>query len=365
MQEVEGYLQGELDYYNLKGDTGPLVYPAGFVYLYSILYKITNNGIDIRMAQWIFWGLYLCFMFVLHRLYLQVAEEKKFSFLETSLMLIVLSASRRIHSLFVLRLFNDCFAMFLLYLAVWAFFKNRWMFGCIIYSLAVSIKMNVLLFAPGLLVLLLSRFSLIRVIQHLSACALVQIVLAIPFISSYPLSYLHRAFEFGRTFMYIWSVNWKMIPEEIFLSKKFALGLLVLHLGVLGFLAFKKWSKSLNYYFPSFDSKKKSVPISCENIAKILFSSNFIGIVFSRSLHYQFYVWYFHTLPLLLFSCKNSLSRHYSLPLILIAVLELCWNIFPSNAYTSTILCSIHLIILLGILFDSSIWNSDAKLKSQ
>lgn len=36
MQEVKGFLDGERDYYNLRGDTGPLVYPAGFVYVYSV-----------------------------------------------------------------------------------------------------------------------------------------------------------------------------------------------------------------------------------------------------------------------------------------------------------------------------------------
>ncbi|KAK9753081.1 ALG3 protein [Popillia japonica] len=35
MQEVEGFLNGTLDYRHLKGDTGPLVYPAGFVYIYN------------------------------------------------------------------------------------------------------------------------------------------------------------------------------------------------------------------------------------------------------------------------------------------------------------------------------------------
>lgn len=34
MQEVGGFLDGERNYTALRGDTGPLVYPAGFVYLY-------------------------------------------------------------------------------------------------------------------------------------------------------------------------------------------------------------------------------------------------------------------------------------------------------------------------------------------
>lgn len=34
----------------------------------------------------------------------------------------------------------------------------------------------------------------------------------------------------------------------------------------------------------------------------ILFSSNLVGMVFARSLHYQFYVWYFYSLPFLLWS---------------------------------------------------------------
>lgn len=59
MQQVQQYLDGERDYTLIKGDTGPLVYPAAHVYIYSGLYRITNGGENIFMAQVLFGGLYL------------------------------------------------------------------------------------------------------------------------------------------------------------------------------------------------------------------------------------------------------------------------------------------------------------------
>jgi ALG3 protein len=40
---VDGFLSGERDYSKLKGDTGPLVYPAGFLYVYSLVKFVTNG----------------------------------------------------------------------------------------------------------------------------------------------------------------------------------------------------------------------------------------------------------------------------------------------------------------------------------
>ncbi len=51
MDEVKGFLGGDLNYINLKGDTGPLVYPAGFVYIFSLLYYATGNGVNIRAGS--------------------------------------------------------------------------------------------------------------------------------------------------------------------------------------------------------------------------------------------------------------------------------------------------------------------------
>ena len=53
-----GDLQGEWDYRKLGGSTGPLVYPAGFLYFYTGLYWLTGKG-NVLPAQLIFVILYL------------------------------------------------------------------------------------------------------------------------------------------------------------------------------------------------------------------------------------------------------------------------------------------------------------------
>ena len=65
MQEVRGVIEdGIYDYSKLRGDTGPLVYPAGFVWIYSLLYYLTDNGTNITKAQYIFMEFiyYLCIL---------------------------------------------------------------------------------------------------------------------------------------------------------------------------------------------------------------------------------------------------------------------------------------------------------------
>lgn len=59
MEQVAMFLAGERDYTVIKGGTGPLVYPAAHVYIYSALHYVTDGGKDILLAQIIFGGLYL------------------------------------------------------------------------------------------------------------------------------------------------------------------------------------------------------------------------------------------------------------------------------------------------------------------
>jgi alpha-1,3-mannosyltransferase len=321
MQEVKGVLDGDLNYANLRGDTGPLVYPAGFVYVYMALYHLTDAGTNILRAQYIFLGVYLLITaaaaVVLHR-----------TCVVPPYAICLISVSKRIHSIFLLRCFNDGIAMLLLYVAVLLFLSNRWSLGCFAFSAAVSIKMNVLLFAPGLLLLLWQRFGFFGAIPKLAICASLQLLLGAPFLLTFPQQYIHGAFDFGRVFQYVWTVNLRFLPEPVFVSKQLALGLLATQLVILAafFSIRERRSGGISGVFmralrgpatPAFAPAGKRAPadgaasqnLSPAWIVSGLFVSNFIGIVCARSLHYQ--VRLLHERYNSAFSPRPLISRSY------------------------------------------------------
>jgi hypothetical protein len=59
MEQVTQFVNGERDYPKMEGGTGPLVYPAAHVYIYTGLYHLTNKGTDIFLAQQLFAVLYM------------------------------------------------------------------------------------------------------------------------------------------------------------------------------------------------------------------------------------------------------------------------------------------------------------------
>lgn len=227
MQQVDLWQAGEYNYRNLRGGTGPLVYPAGFLYLYGILKRFTNDGTNIHQAQVYFIFLYIMTQAIVLAIYTLVSRQIiKTSLLRCNTTQVMQQAhmtwswrmamaccclSKRIHSIFVLRLFNDGPAMLLLSISVLLFMRNQWRIGCVFFSFAVSIKMNILLFAPGLLLLLLQfPENIMETIVCLGICASIQLLLGAPFLSTYPEAYLRKAFEFDRVFFYKWTVNWKV-----------------------------------------------------------------------------------------------------------------------------------------------------------
>ena len=367
MEEVSAVVvDGQLDYREIRGSTGPLVYPAGFVYLFAFLRQITQQGQNIRLAQFIFLGFYVATqatVLLIYQMVMQAERQRFFDDIDNTtntnwmtttttaedednksstglrkattarsspsiasqrlslahriwcwrILLCVVCASKRLHSIFMLRLFNDGPTMLFLYMSMLLFMKQCWQWGCFIFSLAVSVKMNVLLYAPGLLLLLLQQSpNLWTVIVHrlFLGCALPQLVLGAPFLATYPISYLRKAFELDRVFFHKWTVNLKFLPNDIFVSKPWSLFLLCLHLSGLVVMTWK-WldrtaAQTRVQYRPGGRSEEGGllkclflVPtttttsqgqLAPDYIAYTLMVSNFVGIAFARTLHYQFYV---------------------------------------------------------------------------
>lgn len=403
-----------------SGDTGPLVYPAAFVYIYTAFYYLTSHGQNIRLAQYMFGLIYLLQIWLVLRLY---AKSRK---VPPYVLVISAFTSYRIHSIYILRLFNDPVAILFLYAALNLFMDHRWTWGSICFSLGVGCKMNILLFAPTLFLFYLINLGSVKTIVQLAICGILQLVLGLPFLLTYPWQYIRGSFDLGRIFEHKWTVNYRFLPIEYFENKYFHLALLGLHLLLLIAFAkpiisyFKNYARlrqlqwqlqpqldqqnkkltenkikkskksakvqknlvdkeekltaeqeaflnnfekglqkstglkgptktqqNVKAYESHSDSEKVSINFDqCTQLALLpFFLSNFIGVMCARSLHYQFYVWYFHSLPYLTWSTNYSLGLRY----LLLGLIEFCWNTYPSTNFSSVVLHLCHLILLIGV----------------
>ncbi|KAI4524359.1 glycosyltransferase family 58 protein [Schizophyllum commune Loenen D] len=344
MKQVKIYIEGERDYTKISGPTGPLVYPAGHVYIHEWLYSVTDAGRNMSRAQQLYGLLYLASQSLTCVMYYCAGAP--------NWLVILLPLSKRLHSIYVLRLFNDCWAVVAAQAAILAYQYNADLLGTILLSAGISVKMSIVLYVPGLLVLLFKRRGLLSTLGHLVVAAIVQISLGLPFLKVYPREYLGSAFDLSRVFLYKWTVNWRFVTEETFLSPLFAKALLVGHVSALVAFGLFRWCRAdggvlrvLERGFRRPSLPAGIAPVDARQTALVLFTSNLIGITFARSLHYQFYSWYAQQIPLLTWRSRLPLPLKIAIPL----AIEYAWNVFPSTVASSAILLGAHLCLLLGI----------------
>jgi alpha-1,3-mannosyltransferase len=87
----------------------------------------------------------------------------------------LLIASKRLHSIFVLRLFNDGFAVFFLFHAILLYQRKLWNLGSIALSIGISIKMSLLLAVPGVLALVGQALDIRGIMAQLIIMLVVQV----------------------------------------------------------------------------------------------------------------------------------------------------------------------------------------------
>lgn len=233
MDQTRMVEQGERDYTLIRGASGPLVYPAGFVWLFDALRRATNDG-EIASAQLWFAAMYIASQGIALGLCVRSQVLPPWA-------LVLISASKRIHSIWLLRLFNDGPATAIAACGIVALLSHRPRLAVAILSAGVSIKMHVLLLAPPVLIILLQEESVSTIGQSVAAGILLQLAVAAPFLLNAPRQYLSRAFELSRVFLPKWSVNLKFLPPSAFSSPWLAAALLCAHVGLLLAFASKRW----------------------------------------------------------------------------------------------------------------------------
>jgi len=432
MEEVGAWLGGESDYSKIRGGTGPLVYPAGFLYLYGALRWVSGDSGalaspgSLERVQLVFLFLYLA----THWIVLKIMGWVRRGPPAVGILLVL---SYRLHSLYTLRLFNDCWAMLGVYSSVALACQGHWLLSVLAWSSGVSVKMNGLLILPALGVLLLRNTGPLRTTLYLGAAILLQALLALPFLSTFPLSYLSKAFELGRgcavgtlrgdspedkagLFLHRWSVNWAFLPPNVFVSSWWQRLLLGLHLSCLFYLShcmwcpeegglpntlWKVWRRFTSAFLRTSavektregqekvknkrsGSKPPNTPPpkpvtssthdlwtgeftdSSRDIATSLLVCNFVGLVFAKSLHWQFYAWYAHSLPVVAWAGATLLPNWARL----VALLAVDYGFSAvggspdgvgdkTQAFQSVLINVGHFLLLLGVL--ASAWRGGTK----
>ena len=147
LAQKNAVLAGERDYSKIHGPQGPLVYPAGHVWLYAVIDSICQGSVEA--AQRLFAVMYVLDVYVVARIYRATFFPSR-TF--PPVLLALLALSKRAHSVFALRLFNDGPCALLSHAAVLLFVQSRDAAACVVYSLACSVKMSALLYAPAVYV---------------------------------------------------------------------------------------------------------------------------------------------------------------------------------------------------------------------
>ena len=250
-----------------------------------------------------------------------------------------------------------------------------------LYSWGLGIKMSLLLVLPAVGVILFLGKGVDRLPNISWLMIQVQLAIGVPFFAANWRSYFGRAFELSRQFKFEWTVNWRMLDEETFLSREFSLALLGLHVTVLLIFIVARWMRPANRSlsglirpilqldspFSKLEQLQVTSRVTPRYVMATMLSANVIGLLFARSLHYQFYAYLAWATPFLLWYGSPS-------PMLIVPVWlaqEWAWNVFPSTEASSAVVVNCMAIIVLAAYFgegkreDPGLLELEARAKTQ
>lgn len=137
--------------------------------------------------------------------------------------------------------------------------------------------------------------------------------------------------------MFKWTVNWRFVGEETFLSREFSLALLMLHISLLIIFSIGWVKPSGRNVFrlikATVQGTQQPAIVSNSFIMTVMLSSLAIGLLCARSLHYQFFAYLAWASPFLFWRA----GLHPILVWVAWALQEWAWNVYPSTSASSAV----------------------------
>ena len=302
------YLKHTNDYSKLIGDTGPIQYPAASLYLYSFFNWLWDFQITKDRMMRVHVILDMIRMWLIVKVYKRAFSGRKQAKMFTFMLLFV---SAKYKYVGVTRHFNDCFMVVFCLAAILVWQHQHLILSAVLFAIAINIKMSALLMIPGYLLTVAFNAGLLRALMTLAFIAALQIVIGLEFILVNKEAYFSMSYNMDRVFMKVEQVNFQWMTEDFMQSQLFCDLLLGLHLLFLAIFLVFKWTPGAHSPYEMLEEVGllplsrlgtdllTRRPLNQYKVLLILFTSNFIGMAFSRGTHQQFYSWYNYTLPFL------------------------------------------------------------------
>ncbi|GAM29288.1 hypothetical protein SAMD00019534_124640 [Acytostelium subglobosum LB1] len=321
----------DFDYSHFMHYHGPCTYPAGFMYLYTLLYYITGHG-SLQVFQLV-WAVMESVNFVVIK---KLCDRLNLP----TILAILPIASNRLHLYNVRVVINDFPSTLLLHVALLLIIDRRYISFSILYSFVVSLKLNYIFYAPAILLIFLRTMPLNSVIINLSLMALVQIILGLPFLMANPVAYISIAYDFSRTLLWEKTRNYKFVGRIMYDSAPFNMILISLLVGTIIIFLFRMWRRiSTTHQQQSRDRA----------IVFVFLFVNFLAITFARGLYTPFLCWYFYTFPIVLY-LANYPYVHIILFWIAHEVLFRFFKDLATEMYGTYIYFLINLFVVFSVV---------------
>lgn len=262
-------------------------------------------------------------------------------------------------------LFNDVYPSVLQTIAIYCFATEKNFLGVLLISFALGFKLGPILLIPAVFLVTSKSQGIFIGTLHLLMIVTLQILFSLPFVLHYPTEYFTSAYNIGRRFGNNAILNYRMLPLEVLWSDYFNIFLTVGHLTCLLIFLFKRWVDIRTIFdeislwplrlFPKF--KKQNTKF----VIDLFFLCNFVGITFMKGLHMQFVLWYWFSLPYVIYTGPG---RRYKLTfygyLLIISLLSYVYTA-GNNYFTTSIVQPLHFWLLLENIFSSESFKPSYK----